>query len=78
MKSLDDWKMFLFSIYAKCDSFDKAEICILSNRVETCICLGSFFMYVSMEGDDIITSFVKYRYNQCSTIIKTSDDNHNN
>lgn len=41
----------MFSIYLKCDSFDKAEICILSIGLGH-VCVLVLFMFALMKNDN--------------------------
>lgn len=49
--------IFLFSIYLKCDSFDKAEICILSIGLGH-VCVLVLFIFTLMKNGKTIVPTV--------------------
>ena len=64
----------MFSIYLKCDSFDKAEICILSLGLGH-VCVLVLFIFTLMKNGKTIVPTVNCRYNHCLTVIKMSEVN---
>lgn len=62
----------MFSIYLKCDSFDKAEICILSIGLGH-ICVLVLFIFALIKNDKTIVPTVNWKYNHCLTVIKMSE-----
>lgn len=64
----------MFSIYLKCDSFDKPEICILSIGLGH-VCVLVLFIFALMKNDKTIVPTVNWKYNHCLKVIKMSEAN---